>query len=563
MSIFLPQEDAQKYKLKPLAPPPQRSAFERPQYGPVEPMGPVAPEPTTGNPEIDRQFARVAANFGDRNISQAGAGESIGNALQAASVPFELLDSPRGALAASLTPDTGMGLTERAGQGFLRPQQYPFRNAAGFNQLPDEDIIGSLSLRDIAGGVGDVFLDPSNYIPAAGKVDDVARAVGRRTSAGARALNAIDDISALRAVDDVADSSTMGILRPAKARPGDEVVTVYRSIPATWSITDPNGRNVVRQIEDSGYDGLGRYWGDEATARHYSTPGSILYEVDFPKAAVKGDDINGSLVPPDVAGRLKRATYITQDRAYANATYDRAKDIDLEIPDGMEVFSSRTNGEVQRARPPQPPSPGAVQRATDVPFRPRIAGGAPFDEDALFAQQAHIERLVGEDKNLSSAIAKIQDNLSIEEQLRARGGIAEQELRAGRRNQLGRVGTAQDEAASGGLTISEAARLASEEAKTGKFRKTFAPGTNLTDDESRAISRLLASSPALKGKQGEYLNYTNALDQFLKGGDIQPEQRKRLSDLIGVNLEGSPRPAVGANGERFAQPSMFPGPVNS
>lgn len=168
-------------------------------FRPVEPMGPVAPEPTTGNPELDQRLAGMASGFGDRNVPDYGAAESIGYGAQAAAYTLPLLDTARGAVAAGLTPDTGMGFTDRVKAGALEPGKFPFRNAAGIRNLSDTDIALGLSPRDIVGGIADIGLDPSNYIPlgALGKTDDVARATGRSIAREA------------------GESSTKGILRDA------------------------------------------------------------------------------------------------------------------------------------------------------------------------------------------------------------------------------------------------------------------------------------------------------------------------------------------------------------
>jgi len=63
-------------------------------YGPLGPMGPVAPTPSTGDPGLGSRLAGMAAGFGDRNISQAGAGESLANLGRVAGVGAELATSP-------------------------------------------------------------------------------------------------------------------------------------------------------------------------------------------------------------------------------------------------------------------------------------------------------------------------------------------------------------------------------------------------------------------------------------------------------------------------------------
>jgi hypothetical protein len=89
------------------------------------------------------------------------------------------LDRPRGALAGGLT-DISNPLGGAMG-GFQDPSQAQFRNVGPIAALPDNDIIGGLSARDIVGGVADLGLDPTNYVGAGavGSAGDVARLAGR------------------------------------------------------------------------------------------------------------------------------------------------------------------------------------------------------------------------------------------------------------------------------------------------------------------------------------------------------------------------------------------------
>ena len=65
-----------------------------PAMGPVGPMGPVGQmPPSTGDSELDARLADMAAGFGDRNIPQVGAGESLANLGRVAGVGAELATS--------------------------------------------------------------------------------------------------------------------------------------------------------------------------------------------------------------------------------------------------------------------------------------------------------------------------------------------------------------------------------------------------------------------------------------------------------------------------------------
>jgi len=120
VSIFLPQEDADKYRDRPRSTPSvEPSLFERPRgdaYDPYtgEPLNDeeqqVAqrptygqdmlpapqppPPPATNNPVLDQRLAGMAGGFGDRNIPQVGAGESLANIGRVAGVGAELAMSP-------------------------------------------------------------------------------------------------------------------------------------------------------------------------------------------------------------------------------------------------------------------------------------------------------------------------------------------------------------------------------------------------------------------------------------------------------------------------------------
>lgn len=119
--------------------------------------------------------------------------------------------------------------------------------------------------------------------------------------------------------------------------PGTGTV-LYRSIPAPLGGPsqfrdegDPGWDDAAAQVEANmeDWDGLGHYWGTEKTATHYGSEGSITFGVEWPKD-VGGEEQNGTLIPPGVAGRLVSVTVHTAKGP-----------VPLKVPNDYPVYASK------------------------------------------------------------------------------------------------------------------------------------------------------------------------------------------------------------------------------
>jgi hypothetical protein len=115
------------------------------------------------------------------------------------------LDRARGAVAGFATSGDrrGWGAAGEALEGFKNPGDYQGRDTQFGQMLPDNDLVDlpgplpNLSLRDVAGGVGDQVFDPTNYIPGLGVASEFSTA-GRVAGnpafdAGFQAFKGLDD----------------------------------------------------------------------------------------------------------------------------------------------------------------------------------------------------------------------------------------------------------------------------------------------------------------------------------------------------------------------------------
>ena len=82
---------------------------------------------------------------------------SIGGALSSV---LRTLDKPRGAAIGALSGEDPMESLSNIVAGWRDPERFSGRNIGFVRHAPDEDIVGSFSLRDILGGIGDVAFDP-------------------------------------------------------------------------------------------------------------------------------------------------------------------------------------------------------------------------------------------------------------------------------------------------------------------------------------------------------------------------------------------------------------------
>ena len=108
----------------------------------------------------------------------------------AGSAAGEVLSAPSGAVGGFLSGSNPADSFRGAIQGFQNPDFSDFRDIGFVRGMSDKDVIGSLSPRDIAGGVSGLVLDPLNAI-GAGRLDDAvqlgARGAGKAAGAARRA----------------------------------------------------------------------------------------------------------------------------------------------------------------------------------------------------------------------------------------------------------------------------------------------------------------------------------------------------------------------------------------
>lgn len=101
-----------------------------------------------------------------------------------------MLSAPSGAVGGFLSGSNPADSFRGAIEGFKNPDFSDFRDIGFVRGMSDKDVIGSLSPRDIAGGVSGLVLDPLNAI-GVGKLDDAvqlgARGAGKAAGAARRA----------------------------------------------------------------------------------------------------------------------------------------------------------------------------------------------------------------------------------------------------------------------------------------------------------------------------------------------------------------------------------------
>lgn len=329
------------------------------------------------------------------------------------------------------------------------------------------------------------------------------------TNVGRISQELFDPLSTAGVPSNTALLSDIGL--PADQLPGPLQAGVNALRPSVFLGPEAIGRNALGQTASTA--------ADEALPQN--APGLVRAGVDL--AA-----FGAGAASPEIAGGLNALG----DESVLNAATG-PRETSSDVPLGSMRLPGRPN--------------------TFLPVNYGLEGGAPFSEEEMRAQQVHLNNEVQDNPDLTSAIAKIQDNIAIENQLRSAEGPVQGELKAGSARQAAGAAAARQSALSGNLSVKEAAQQALEGMTTGGNRQTFAPGANLTPEEDKALAHLLATSPPLRNKPLTYGNLTSALDTFLGGGTIQPEPLARLSDLLGVSLE---EPPIGPRGS--GQPASFP-----
>ncbi len=87
-------------------------------------------------------------------------GSLLGGICSALGGVLKTLDKPRGAAIGALSGENPMESLSNIVAGWRDPDRFSGRNIGFVRHAPDEDIVGSFSLRDILGGIGDVAFDP-------------------------------------------------------------------------------------------------------------------------------------------------------------------------------------------------------------------------------------------------------------------------------------------------------------------------------------------------------------------------------------------------------------------
>lgn len=140
-----------------------------------------------------RGFVEQAAEDLSSPFRLAGAlaGFNVDDAMDAGGDVLRLLSRPAGATVGALAGENPAESARGAIRGFADPESGLRRGRdVGFvRHLPDEDVVGALSPRDIGGGVASAVLDPLNLVGVGGI--SLARKGGTAAKTAARASRAI------------------------------------------------------------------------------------------------------------------------------------------------------------------------------------------------------------------------------------------------------------------------------------------------------------------------------------------------------------------------------------
>ena len=298
---------------------------------------------------------------------------------------FELLDRSSQAALGAFTGENPVESIRQALQGVMesQPERFSGRDVGFVRSASDEDIIGSLSPRDIFGGIAEAVLSPEEAIPGGVLAGVARRNIGGAIRTGLREGREQAAETAVRQAEGALETSTLGILRREAQQlppPVAGTVRLYRAEPATGGargapadIAAREGR-VRSQIGEGGV-AVVQAGQDAARGRWFTLRGNDLqFFVDDIESAGQRASIRYVDVPRSDLESF-RVSNLAAQQGQDPARFSRNPANEFFLPrDIADTAVAAGDGQVIDLPLRSGTSPGAVQRATDVPFRPQVAG---------------------------------------------------------------------------------------------------------------------------------------------------------------------------------------------